>query len=385
MKMRAWAKFIVLLAAAWLAMASSGPDQPATMADQLSTPERVRKPGWWPTKATAPRDAFLGAKACAQCHASLVESQKQHAMAQTAMRPIDSEILRSHELDVRNGDYTYRITRTSEGSNYSVSDGKKSISGPLNWAFGVGKMGQSFVFEHDGTYYLIPYTYYQTIKAFDFTVSVSHTARTLEKAIGLPVAGNVARGCFECHATASTTNNKLDPDNMIPGVTCEACHGPGADHVAAVKAGLAEQGTTMILNPKSFTPADSVDFCGSCHRAWWDVTLVEGGAVDTVRFQPYRLEGSRCWGKGDKRITCVACHDPHKPLQQELGTYDQKCLNCHVGAGAKPTADHPGAACPKATKDCVTCHMVKYPLPDVHFEFTDHFIHVVKAGEKPPP
>jgi len=54
-----------------------------------------------------------------------------------------------------------------------------------------------------------------------------------------------------------------------------------------------------------------VDYCGSCHRTWWDVTLDESPGLKSLRFQPYRLENSRCWGKGDARLTCVACHDPH--------------------------------------------------------------------------
>ena len=41
--------------------------------------------------------------------------------------------------------------------------------------------------------------------------------------------------CFACHSTASTIGDKFDEENLILGVTCEACHGPGAKHVAAMK------------------------------------------------------------------------------------------------------------------------------------------------------
>jgi hypothetical protein len=26
---------------------------------------------------------------------------------------------------------------------------------------------------------------------------------------------------------------------------------------------------------------------------------------------------SKCWGNGDERLTCVACHDPHTPTVRE--------------------------------------------------------------------
>jgi hypothetical protein len=76
------------------------------------------------------------------------------------------------------------------------------------------------------------------------------------------------------------------------------------------------KGATEILDPARLDPVDSVDFCGACHHTWQDV--VTNGFVNTgqfnVRLAPYRLENSRCWGKGDARLTCIACHDPHKPL-----------------------------------------------------------------------
>jgi hypothetical protein len=104
-----------------------------------------------------------------------------------------------------------------------------------------------------------------------------------------------------------------------------------------------------------------------------------------MRFPPYRLENSRCWGKGDARLTCVACHDPHSPLQREAAAYDNKCLACHVnGPDAKPTSDHPGLPCPKARKDCSECHMPKYQVTDIPVKFTDHQIRVVRPNEAIP-
>jgi len=149
--------------------------------------------------------------------------------------------------------------------------------------------------------------------------------------------------------------------------------------VAVKKAGV-EAGAGLIMNPGRLEPADQVDFCGACHTAWWDVKLLGTTGLPNVRFQPYRLENSRCWGKGDARLTCVACHDPHRPLVRDAAFYDQRCMSCHVAAGAKPTADHPGRPCPKSTKDCVTCHMPKYEAPDMHFEYTDHQIRIAQPG-----
>jgi hypothetical protein len=50
---------------------------------------------------------------------------------------------------------------------------------------------------------------------------------------------------------------------------------------------------------------------------------------EEIRFQPFRLEESRCWKGASKRLTCVTCHDPHAPLIQNSAHYDHVCLRCH--------------------------------------------------------
>lgn len=102
--------------------------------------------------------------------------------------------------------------------------------------------------------------------------------------------------------------------------------------------------------------------------------------VLNVRFQPYRLEMSRCWDPTDARISCLACHDPHQNVVKDLTAYDPKCLACHVTRGHKVTAAMPGPACPRATSRCVSCHMPSIELPGSHHHFTDHDIRIVRAG-----
>jgi hypothetical protein len=99
--------------------------------------------------------------------------------------------------------------------------------------------------------------------------------------------------------------------------------------------------------------------------------------VASVRFQPYRLEKSRCWGKGDDaRITCMACHDPHQPLVHETRAYDMKCLACHTPKRYSK-ADAVLRSCGVGTSNCVSCHTPKVDVPEAHASFTDHYIRVV--------
>ena len=362
-----------------------GRHQPATLADQFATEDRLRKSGWWPTKGTFPRDAYLGDAACGRCHSDIVALQKSTAMAKTATRASDSEWLAKFPLDYKLGPFAYRASRSGEGAVFSVSDGDNAFAAPLHWAFGI-HMGQSFLFERNGAIIMAPLTYYPEAGRWDFTVDQPHAVpESLDKAVGRRLTDDEVRGCFNCHNTAATASYRFDPDHSTPGVTCEGCHGPGADHVAAVKAGLADQGATMIMNPRQLRPVESVDFCGACHRTWWDVTLSGSTGIKSLRFPPYRLENSRCWGKGDARLTCVACHDPHGPLQRDAASYDHQCLSCHVNSpGAKPTADHPGSACPTARKDCASCHMPKSQVVDIPVKFTDHQIRVVRPNDAIP-
>jgi nitrate reductase cytochrome c-type subunit len=159
-----------------------------------------------------------------------------------------------------------------------------------------------------------------------------------------------------------------------------------------MKAGQAAPARQTILNPAFLSPTSSIDFCGACHRTTMDVVLKEPepGAY-TIRFQPYRLEESRCWkATKDARLACTECHDPHAPLVRDDHFYDPKCLTCHSPGKGAPHGASGGARaatpkiCPKATANCVSCHMPRSDVPEMHSTFVDHFIRIVRPGEPVP-
>ena len=352
-----------------------------------ATEERLETLGWWPTKRSASRQDFVGTPACARCHSKKAVTQLTTPMAHALSPAADSDVIREHApISQKVGPYTYTISRGDKEINYSVSDGTKSISKQLLWAFGLGNKGQTYVYQQDGIFYESRMSFYKTLQGLDLTTGHSgETPRNLESALGRVIDPDTTRRCFGCHATASTTSSGFDPAHLTPGVTCEACHGPGAKHVALMDDEKTEQGRAAIFNPRLLNAVALVDFCGACHRTWSDVYEMGATGVANSRFQPYRLENSRCWGDGDARLTCIACHDPHQPLVHDAGAYDGKCLACHVtGPPEKVSPDHPGHPCPVAKKDCITCHMPRVVIPRMHAPFTDHRIRIVRLGDSYP-
>ncbi len=220
--------------------------------------------------------------------------------------------------------------------------------------------------------------------------------------------------CIACHAVAGEPRHDESKDAFDLrvaelGIACEACHGPGAVHVARHRdpferyaqhsSGRADP---TIVHPKRLPPERSAAVCGQCHSyafprredEWWTtgyarafragdalepsrVLLAAGGggamlsATDDSLFWPdgtIRVGGrehnglvlSPCYaqGTGDRKMTCLSCHAMHEgdPAGQIAPSKrgDRGCVGCH--AATKEHSHHvagsPGAA-------CVACHMPK--------------------------
>ena len=356
---------------------------------QLSTSDHLEDPGFWPTQPGISRGDYTGPEACRECHSEKFADQSKTAMRRTTFKADTAEALHTHpSLTFDVGPYHYLIETNAEHSLYSVTNGKETLSSPLLWAFGTPRVGQSYLFKReDGHFYEARVTYFSTMNALGFTPGRDLLSpRDLEQAMDRQVPPAEVKRCFLCHTTAAVIADQFDEEHLIPGVTCEACHGPGAKHVADMKAlmkGNLGAAKNDIFNSAHLVPNDAVDFCGACHATWWDVKLAGTTGPSETRSAPYRLVTSKCWGKtGDTRLVCTACHDPHVPLQTDSASYDHACLRCHTTTpGIALTAEHPGKACPVAKENCASCHMPKVYVKEMHDNFTDHRIRIVHAGE----
>ena len=322
-------------------------------------------------------------------------------MANALTSAAQSTILQSHPgMTFRTGAYSYEIVNDGGEYLYRVTDGKETMSEPLLYAFGNAHVAQTYIFRRNGKLFESRLSYYSVMDGLDWTVGDTlQSPPSLEEAMGREISGDEARNCFSCHGTAAVANNKLQLDGLVPGVTCEACHGPGEKHSVAKL--LDPEAVSPIFNPKILDPeALSQEFCGACHRGVDTVAMMPNlGGINNVRFQPYRLYNSRGHDPKDPHFACTACHDPHMDLSRQEAANDANCKACHEPNPAKRdmrasqnASNSPkesgtsstGKNCPVGNDRCVSCHMPKVELPGAHFKFTDHRIRIGRPGEPYP-
>jgi hypothetical protein len=307
--------------------------------------------------------AVLGAAAtpsdCARCHRE-VRGFAESAMTRALVPAAESAILKSNpKLTAKLGEYSYEIA----ASTLVVRDGKETLRVPLEWAFGDGKVGQTYLYRVNGAWYESRVSYFATIAGLDITIGQQDIVpRHLAEAAGrLAVVSEVTK-CFDCHATG------VRQQQMSAGVLCERCH-TGAD--VHLRSG------DPMKKLAALTTEELSDFCGECHRTWSQVAASGPRGIQNIRFQPYRLASAKCYNATDSRIKCTTCHDPHRPLETNLKAYDSKCAACHSASGGV-------LSCRTSARGCAGCHMPKLDLPGAHRKFTDHRIRIAKAGEAYP-
>jgi hypothetical protein len=185
-------------------------------------------------------------------------------------------------------------------------------------------------------------------------------------------------GCLECHASyiqplsADPMTNHYDRTSLVTGITCERCHGPGAEHIGRQKDGTAGTQGQEILNPTKFPRHRQVDLCALCHNGIQReatapaFSYVPGQPLSNY-FKPLPvstaehpdvhgnqvglLERSRCY-LSSPQMSCSTCHDVHA-VERPAAAYSERCLNCHKwqSCGVSKRLGH------AITKNCIDCHM----------------------------
>lgn len=342
------------------------------------------------TRAIAADPAYVGASVCAACHeeqaAAQATSAHAHSLYPAAAHPMASSFTKPGWVE-RDGRFRFRFHRTPDGQLRAQGyDDRNTIDVPVEWALGAGRQAVTFVTRVDSQWHLEHhFSYYSALGGLAPTPGHrSLRASSLAEAMGLlykttdPTVGII--GCIECHSTGPVTVKRdgiLLPNEL--GVRCEACHGPGGAHVAAVRSGATSGKVRQAIgNPKRLPPAALNHFCGRCHRP----PASSGEQIDwnyawNVRHQPVYLSNSRCFTQSKESLSCFGCHPPHRePEAGAVRAANHRCRGCHLGGAAQK----PPAACGETARgNCVDCHMPRVS-PEPGLRFTNHWIGVYRSG-----
>lgn len=137
-----------------------------------------------------------------------------------------------------------------------------------------------------------------------------------------------AYDCFVCHTTGPAPQDSANPlsqDNrpglvgtwQEPGVQCEACHGPGSNHVS-------NPGARML-----YVNASAVA-CGACHNHSPGSDSVihadDGFILYHQQYSELRASGAHAG------FACTTCHDPHAGTAYDTNQEIRNtCTACHAG------------------------------------------------------
>jgi hypothetical protein len=174
-------------------------------------------------------------------------------MYHAAIRAPESELLRNDGLVFQETGIHYQLRSTVEGVTFSASDGSETSTSAVTLAFGAGEYGQTYILERNGTYTESRLCYFTRTHALDITPGQSSRIPLgADEALGKKLDPETTRLCFGCHTTGAIVSSHLDTEKATPGVDCEACHGPGSAHAAAMK------GEQIDQSPLCSTPAISL-------------------------------------------------------------------------------------------------------------------------------
>ena len=167
-----------------------------------------------------------------------------------------------------------------------------------------------------------------------------------------PIGRKIGYDCMFCHNSYPSIPSGHEDAGSEPvftgqlpqGIDCQRCHGPGGNHVQALKAGakLADI-RSAIVNPSRLGKERAMEVCMQCHLETTSAPLpnvirrFDRGPFSYRPGEPlsafqlsfdhapgsgregkfeivnsvYRLRQSKCFLESKGELACTTCHDPH--------------------------------------------------------------------------
>ncbi|PNG24723.1 tetratricopeptide repeat protein [Methylocella silvestris] len=362
--------------------------------------------------AKAPEPAFVGAAACAGCHAAQAKAWASSHHAEAMQEPTAATVLGHFSgASVAHHGVTTTFSRKddafmvrTDGPDGALHDYK------IAYTFGVYPLQQYLIAFPGGRFQALGVAWDSRPKAeggqrwIHLYPDAPPPPGDRLHWTGRDQTWNYQ--CANCHSTDLKKNFDLAANAYATtwgeiNVSCEACHGPGSRHLAWAEAGAKappgsapaqydDKGLTTALNAavngewrmnpatgiaERATPSDrrELDICANCHArrkvivkepvigapfldANLPALLERGlyhadGQIDGEVFEYGSFVQSRMFHAG---VTCSNCHEPHSLKLRAEG--NGLCAQCHLPEKFD-TVSHSHHQPGGAGAQCVNCHM----------------------------
>ena len=364
-------------------------------------------------------DHYVGASVCAECHqeahAKWEDSHHYHAMELPSRQTV--------RADFNNSTFTHhgKVSRFHMiGDKYFVDT--ENQKGEIEtfevaYTFGWEPLQQYLVKFLDGRLQVLP-TCWDVEKQEWYHLYGEERIAPEDPLFWTRPLQNWDHMCADCHSTNlhkefDFSSQKFSTHYSEINVACEACHGPGREHVERAKSGLGWAGVSeFALVDVNSTNVAQIESCAKCHArrsVVYPYHHAGQGFVDhflpevvqpwspQMQVPTYHVDGqiddevyvygsyiqSKMFHEG---VKCTDCHDAHTT---KLHHYDnQLCTRCHVPDEKNPAGfDNPGHHFHEmgtAGASCVECHMphknymviddrrdhsIRIPRPDLSVQF----------------
>ncbi len=303
------------------------------------------------------QSAYIGSETCARCHANTFATFNQtwHAII---LRPADaSNIL---------GDFS----SSGPDLTFKLED--------VEWVLG-GQYKQRYLTNIDGRLFVLPAEWNIVTGEWGAYHAEGWRLRPY------------SQYCAGCHTTGydATTQTWVEP-----GVGCEACHGPGRDHVTSTG------NRAMIINPAGLSFQDQIEVCAQCHSRGEDpsgqfpfpVGYHPGGPAKLSETFVFSTDSTDYWPDGTAKrhhmqyhdwrlgahrdsVGCIFCHTSHTIGETDHQTRmvgNDRCIVCHEG-NTDLVSHIPFMASTVDKVNCTDCHMPQISmLVPTDFQIRSH-------------
>jgi tetratricopeptide (TPR) repeat protein len=363
-------------------------------ADRRAATAPADAPGRGDAAAGTAQAGFVGSSSCRECHERFYElwAPSHHGLAMQPFTPALAQTrLTPQTEDVVIGETRYRaeIAGTAARGTTAGVVVERGPAGERRFAITEALGGKNVFYFltplERGRLQVLPLAYDLNTKAwFDTTLSaVRNPGRGREEVVHwMEPALTFNTSCFSCHVSQLQSNYDLATDTYRttwrePGINCETCHGPCADHVRVCReAGPGKTPADLkIIRLKLFDEQKTNDACAPCHARMSPITAdFRAGErffdhFDLVAFEhdDFYPDGrdlgenythtlwmtSPCAQSG--RLDCVFCHTSSGRWRQREAP-DDSCRPCHEDK-VKDSVAHTHHAAGKPGGRCVDCHM----------------------------